>query len=268
MPIHSVPAAGEPFGCFTIARAAPPALRDRVLGYGGFRSATGRGIRHRLLAISTTTLIVDFAGPEGLAGGSRSHAAVDGSRWGHGVSIGLTPAGVEALLGAPASELTGRIVPLTGLLGPRAAELGDRLMAAPGWAARFTLLDALLGRWMADAEPADSVMTGWLRLQQTGGRMRVGDLAGELGTPRRWLERAFRQRLGQSPGEVARIARFQRALSRIDRGDSLARVAAEGGYADQPHLTRETRALAGATPAELRAIVQDRPGRPRLASRA
>ncbi|WP_433292719.1 hypothetical protein ACQP2F_28745 [Actinoplanes sp. CA-030573] len=47
MPVHSVPAAGEPVGCFTIARAAAPTLRDRVLGYGGFRSATGRGIRHR-----------------------------------------------------------------------------------------------------------------------------------------------------------------------------------------------------------------------------
>ncbi|WP_433292717.1 helix-turn-helix transcriptional regulator [Actinoplanes sp. CA-030573] len=162
---------------------------------------------------------------------------------------------------------------LPDLLGPRAVELRDRLIAVradrnAGWAARFSLLDTLLGRWMADAEPAGPVMAGWHRLQQAGGRIRVGDLAGELGTPRRKLERAFRQRLGQTPGEVARIARFQRAITLIDRGEPLARVAAESGFADQPHLTRETRALAGATPAELRAIVQDRPGRPQLASRA
>jgi AraC-like DNA-binding protein len=33
---------------------------------------------------------------------------------------------------------------------------------------------------------------------------------------------------------------------------ALGRAAVECGYADQPHLTREVRAMSGCTPAELR----------------
>ncbi len=58
--IHSVPAAGEPTGCHTVARLPRPDLRDRVLGYGGFRPATGRPVRHWLLPLTLTTLIIDF----------------------------------------------------------------------------------------------------------------------------------------------------------------------------------------------------------------
>jgi AraC-like DNA-binding protein len=46
-------------------------------------------------------------------------------------------------------------------------------------------------------------------------------------------------------------------VAELAAGASLARAAVTSGYADQPHLNRETRAMAGLTPAELRAIVQD-----------
>ena len=49
-----------------------------------------------------------------------------------------------------------------------------------------------------------------------------------------------------------RILRFQRFVSRIDRDRAdLATLAAETGYADQAHLTRECLTLSGLTPAAL-----------------
>jgi AraC-like DNA-binding protein len=51
-----------------------------------------------------------------------------------------------------------------------------------------------------------------------------------------------------------RVLRFRRFVARIDAdGDpaDLARLAAEAGYADQAHLTRESTRLAGLTPAAL-----------------
>jgi len=50
---------------------------------------------------------------------------------------------------------------------------------------------------------------------------------------------------------LERVLRFQRAR-RIARGTtSLALVAALAGYADQAHLSRECRGLAGTTPSDL-----------------
>ena len=42
--------------------------------------------------------------------------------------------------------------------------------------------------------------------------------------------------------------RFERARVLVGRGGSLARVAAESGYADQAHLTREWTRFAGQPP--------------------
>ena len=45
------------------------------------------------------------------------------------------------------------------------------------------------------------------------------------------------------------MARFRLALGLVRAGEPLAAAAAEAGYADQAHMTRELVALAGRTPA-------------------
>ncbi|HEY0938357.1 MAG TPA: helix-turn-helix domain-containing protein, partial [Trebonia sp.] len=71
-------------------------------------------------------------------------------------------------------------------------------------------------------------------------------------------ERQFRRRChaaaGYGPKTLQRVLRFQRFVRIVDAaGDTpdLAAAAVRAGYADQPHLTRECRALSGHTPAEL-----------------
>jgi methylphosphotriester-DNA--protein-cysteine methyltransferase len=77
-------------------------------------------------------------------------------------------------------------------------------------------------------------------------------VAAQLGISERQLRRRCQASVGYGPRMLARILRFRRFLSRIDAGAAdLARVAAEAGYADQAHLTRESTRLAGLTPAAL-----------------
>lgn len=88
-----------------------------------------------------------------------------------------------------------------------------------------------------------------------GGRVGVGRLAAELGMSRRYLSGRFAAQLGLSPKTVARQLRFARMRRSIEAGCAVggvswARMAVEGGYADQSHLVREFRALAGVTPTE------------------
>ncbi|GAA5189545.1 AraC family transcriptional regulator [Rugosimonospora acidiphila] len=266
--LHSVPAGPQPAPCESVVRPPHPRLRPYVLGYGGFRSGSGQPVRHRILPMNLTTLIIDLDGPYGLVTGARGTASTQGQTgWGHGVSVGLTPAGVSALLGVPMPELAGRTARLADVLGHRAAELAERLAAAPDFPSRFALLDDRLAawavagrsaRWAAKDRPRDQLITeAWWRLQRGTGRPRVGTVAGELGVSRRYLEVGFRRRIGLSPATVARVARFQRAVHLLGTGTDLPRTAIESGYADQPHLTRETRAMAGVTPRQLCAFLQD-----------
>jgi transcriptional regulator GlxA family with amidase domain len=89
-------------------------------------------------------------------------------------------------------------------------------------------------------------------------------LAGEVGWSRRHLTDRFTAEYGLGPKAMARVLRFERARWMIVRAafPSLAAVAAECGYADQAHMTREWQALAGASPtawlaAEQLPFVQD-----------
>ncbi|MBE1491095.1 AraC family transcriptional regulator [Plantactinospora soyae] len=256
--IHSVPTRSQPGACETVTALPPPRLRPYVLGYSGFRSATGAQVRHRILPLNVTTLIVDFSAPGGLVTGPRSTSTVSGRTcWGHGVAVGLTPAGVSALLGVPMPALTEGTVPLAEFLGQHDAELTERLGDAPDWSSRFAVLDDRLAAWSAtERQPDGPVLEAWWRLQRPGGRLRIGTLAKELGVSRRYLELGFRRQIGLSPGTVARIARFQHAVYLLGRGAGLPRTAVDSGYADQPHLNRQMRAMAGVTPAELCAILQ------------
>jgi AraC-like DNA-binding protein len=51
---------------------------------------------------------------------------------------------------------------------------------------------------------------------------------------------------------LARIRRMRRALALLSAGTPQAEAAFRAGYADQPHLGREIRALTGAPPSSFR----------------
>ena len=72
-----------------------------------------------------------------------------------------------------------------------------------------------------------------------------------LSVGERRLHRHCRAAVGYGPKMLERVLRFQRARRLARESCSLATVAAMAGYADQAHLTRESRRLAGRTPSDL-----------------
>jgi AraC-like DNA-binding protein len=83
-------------------------------------------------------------------------------------------------------------------------------------------------------------------------RETVGGLAARLGLSERQLRRRCDAGVGYGPKTLQRTLRFRRLLEGLDRGDDLARIALDAGYADQAHMTRECTRLAGLPPAALR----------------
>ena len=172
-----------------------------------------------------------------------------------GMQLRLTWRGARELLGLPAGRLSGDVVDLAELL-PRIGPVLDRLRATRSWPARFALLDRELCRVIAErdrpGEPAPEVVRAWARLQATGGTARITELASDVGWSRRHLGQRFRDETGLGTKTAARLIRFERAcdLLRTPARPGLAEVAAVCGYADQPHLARDFRDLAGLTATE------------------
>jgi AraC-like DNA-binding protein len=85
-------------------------------------------------------------------------------------------------------------------------------------------------------------------------RARVEELADDLGLSRRQLRRRCHAAVGYGPKTLQRVLRLRRFLAGLEAAGPepvLARLAAEAGYADQAHLTRECGELAGLSPATL-----------------
>jgi AraC-like DNA-binding protein len=102
-------------------------------------------------------------------------------------------------------------------------------------------------------EPRPEVVEAWRLLTASRGRIRIGELAERVFLSRRRLSTLFAAEFGLTPKEAARTMRFTHAVARIGEGVrggalDLAGVAAECGFADQPHLDREFREFAGTSP--------------------
>lgn len=165
-----------------------------------------------------------------------------------GVSIQLDPLGARRLLGRPASALRDGVVELQELV-PDGRWLAERLHDAPSWSARFAALEAALVAALDDVvDPPPEVARAW-HLIRTGRVTRVGAIADEVGWSRRHLSERFRDALGVTPVEALRVTRLDHAIDLLrQRRAGLAEVAATAGFADQSHLNREFRDLAGCTP--------------------
>lgn len=150
---------------------------------------------------------------------------------------GRAPAG----LGVPASAVRDERVDLDRLWpGDRVRRLTDDL------AATRTIAEA--ERVLADA--VAGVRGGWdpavprlVSLMRRGDR--VAAVADELGWTERQLHRRSLAAFGYGPKTLQRVLRFDRALRLARDGTDLASVAYATGYADQAHLARDVKALAG-----------------------
>jgi AraC-like DNA-binding protein len=144
-------------------------------------------------------------------------------------------------LGLPAAELRDESVGLGEIWGARGRELSERVAEAPSPQDRLRLLSSAV----ADVPAPDSLVRAAVR-ELADPRARVSELCRSLFISERQLRRRVEQAVGYSPRTLARVLRLQRFLRLAERdGDHLARLAAEAGYADQSHLTRECSELCG-----------------------
>jgi AraC-like DNA-binding protein len=170
------------------------------------------------------------------------------------IQVNFTPIGARILFGVPMDALANRVIELDDLLRREGASLVDQLRNTVAWSARFELLERYLLRRLADAAPAPApVAWAWRRLEDSRGKVDLGELAAEIGWSHRHFIARFRDSVGLAPRTVARILRFQRAMTLLTRPgtESLSRIAHEAGYYDQSHFNRDFTEFAGTTPTDI-----------------
>jgi AraC-like DNA-binding protein len=187
---------------------------------------------------------------DSLIGGMHTSPAIvvhDGAQ--SGIQLALSPLGARALFGMPAGELAGIDVAATDVLGPCADGLQHRLAEAPGWRARFAVLDEHLGRRVDGMRrPPHEVCHAWRLLRASRGTAQIADIARTVGWSERHLATRFRTEIGLTPKAAARVIRFDRARRMVRNRLPGAEVAARCGYFDQAHLVRDFTAFAGVSP--------------------
>ena len=172
---------------------------------------------------------------------------------------------MPALLGCRAGELLGPGDHGHEVLGRAATELHDRVGSRTDADGRLDVVEEWLRSRADDARRTPvrpELVRAWQVAQAAEGRCRVEDLARAVLLSPRQLRTLMVAETGLSPKQLLRQFRFDGVIARLADGDrTLAQIAAEGGYADQAHLTREFRQMAGCTPtqwlAEERRNIQD-----------
>lgn len=253
-----------------IAEACPaPALAGIVDRYAAWTERTESFTTRRELASTTGVFIVNlgaplqivdargdthvFAAGEGFVGGLAEATSLSRSTGEMaGVHVHMPVPRLAALFDAGIADLRDRVVRLDALSG-RARTLAIELLEAGDTTARFAMLDRFVAS-RAGTMRTDLAVDAALRLLARPGPRTVERAAATLQWSRKRLAQHVRDATGLLPGALVRLSRFERFVAALQTAPhyGLARHAAEAGYADQAHLTRDVRRLAGTTPLDLR----------------
>lgn len=239
-------------------RPCARALGSEVACYWTLRGRSLGAARHRVLPDGCIDLLFDLSDePAARVIGVMTTGVVTPAR-AAGASVDLIgvrfrPGEAAAVLGVAARETRDRALALRDVCS-WGQDLAARLRETGPDAGRFAILDAALlarGRRLAPDRRLRAAVSAL-----TGAAGDVAAVAAHVGLAPRHLLRLFEERVGIGPKALARVARLQALVTSLDglapgRRPAWSQLAAAGGFADQAHLVREVRALAGTTPSML-----------------
>jgi AraC-like DNA-binding protein len=188
---------------------------------------------------------------------------------GGAAGVSFRPGAAGALLGVSMEELSDRHVNLDAIWSARGVDLHHRLMSVGTPEEIFRILEQCLStRIHRPLLIHPAVARALASSSAVSAPASVAELQRASGYSPRHFIALFRSAVGLKPKQYYRIRRFNGAVRRIAARDrhGLCDIAAEAGYSDQAHLTREFRELAGTPPTQYRPSDVDRPLHHRVAA--
>ncbi|RZQ62553.1 AraC family transcriptional regulator [Amycolatopsis suaedae] len=154
--------------------------------------------------------------------------------------VAFRPGCFRPFLGGPVSSITDRVIDATEVFG----------QDLPG-EVNVETVEAFLRSRLPEPDPkAGEAASVVERIASEPELTRVDAVARELGTGVRQLQRLFAEYVGVGPKWVIRRYRLREVTDRLAAGVTIewAALAAELGYADQAHFTRDFTAMFGESP--------------------
>jgi AraC-like DNA-binding protein len=171
---------------------------------------------------------------------------------GEAFGVRFRAGGFGAYTGLDVGSFRDAAVSLTEVL-PEAEGLTERVLAAPSDQQRRTVIeDFFAGRQIADDPNYRLVLRIVEAMERDQELTRVDQVTERFDVPIRTLQRMFRKYVGAGPKWVLRRYRLQDGADLLARGhiEDLAALAADLGYFDQAHFSREFAAEVGMAPLE------------------
>jgi AraC-like DNA-binding protein len=171
------------------------------------------------------------------------------------MGVNFRPGGVHALIGLSAEELGRCDVNLEDLFGIDASRLRQRLLETTEPAQRVALLEQWL-RSLCDEPTWDAtILHAVAALSRVPEVPCIGQLQRASGYSVHRFGLLFRRHVGMTAKQYARLMRFRAVVDMAHPARELdwARIAVDGGYCDQAHMSHEFRRFAGITPSEFAA---------------
>ena len=156
--------------------------------------------------------------------------------------VSFKPGGAYPFLKLPVSELHNQVVPLDAIWGHCATEIRERMYAAPTLQARFALLEQYLLAHLSEASyELNAIQYALAQIARCHGALSIRALSDQMGISQNHLGTQFKQLVGGMPKELARLYRFEHALSSIDLTQPVdwTRVSHQSHYYDQSHFNKD-----------------------------
>ena len=210
--------------------------------------------------VSLLVVAAEYARFYGVVSGL-STTTLTGEGWAVGVMC--APAAGFLVAGQPMAGYTDRFVDLPDVLGADGARLVDRVRTAmaadphspEGHRAAMAAYGDVLRRFLPVDAEGELVNRLVAFVESRGDVTRVAQVCEEFDLSERALQRLVHRRLGLTPKWLIQRRRLQEAVERLrNRSTTLGEVAADLGYADQPHFSRDFSRVTGMTPGEFAAL--------------
>jgi len=201
---------------------------------------------------------VSFAGPHTLPSVHANPGPVQA------FMLVLMPEALGAMTGLDIASFLNQIVPASAVFDDAWQAMMQAVLQAHDDAARLQVIEAFLEpRWRTlrqTAMPRTDRYRYWVE------GLALQAATSGIGRSLRQMERRIKQRAGLPLRELRRMARAEdsflnmrtaRASNTASYATDWAAVAADGGFADQSHLCRETRRISGLSPNELKKAIEE-----------